>query len=710
MKKAKALTALTACLFSLIFPAGAAEKNAIYAAPDASDEAAEQFMDCFEPIPIVGTLSSDCWGAPDVGARDQSNGLEDAGMKNYSYWDGGILKDEATGTYYLFASRWNQAGGHWGQDGIDGWQGSQAVYATSDNLYGPYVDRGLLWPDWCEGAGHNVFPFKLSEKDPLYTDGYRYAISISDTGMHGNTANGTIHIAKSLDGPWDLIENEKNGKINITGKRSFSLSNISIMVRPDGRYEATNRNGDLALADSLADEWEVVENSLWQKVDGLSADNIEDPVIWYSDGLYRIIVNKWDARTAYYLTSEDGLTGWVRHPGTAYTPDADFLRYTDGTVNNWNKIERPNVYIEDGKLVAMTFAVIDVSKEADFGNDAHGSKVIVVPFSHEKLTAFDTMPNPLMQRTGLIPTADANTQTWDTEAKKNYGAESFIQLQKDANYQNNGMGILGEGNRPDQWYDSKIGFLKFDLSGSELFPDGVSAFEESGRAILSLVYLNRPSGNAAEMQIQVVLSDSSWEEGRGRESINKNRASGALTWETQPALHYNTDDLEHTSALSEIFNTTDIETEVKIDVTNLVKQFLKEHPEETVISFAINVTATETRIRVGSREMGDSFAPRLTILKNAPEPSATPTPEPSLTPTPTPEPSLTPTSTPDTTPVPTKSANEPDTTPAPTEPATQSTAPAETDTVFPVWIAAVILLIAALAVVTVVFVKRKKSR
>ena len=83
MKKAKALTAMTACLFSLIFQAGSTGQTAVYAAPDTSDEtAAEQFMDCFEPIPIVGELSSDCWGAADVGARDQSNGLEDAKMES----------------------------------------------------------------------------------------------------------------------------------------------------------------------------------------------------------------------------------------------------------------------------------------------------------------------------------------------------------------------------------------------------------------------------------------------------------------------------------------------------------------------------------------------------------------------------------------------------------------------------------------------------
>jgi len=570
-----------------------------------------QFMDCIEPMPIIEGLSSDCWGAAEVGPRDQANGLEDRNMTSYSYWDGGIIKDDDTGKYYMFASRWNQAGGHWGQDGISGWQGSQAIYAVSDNLYGPYEDKGPIWPDWCEGAGHNVFPFELSESDPLYDNGYRYAISISDTGMHGATANGTIHIARSPQGPWDLIDNSNGGKLKAAGGSGFSLSNISIMVRPDGKYEATNRNGDIAIADSLSGTWEVKENGLWKKVTGMPSDNIEDPVIWYSDGLYHIVANKWDARMAYYLTSEDGITNWKRHPGTAYTPDADFLRYENGTVNNWAKIERPNIYVEDGKIKAMIFAVIDVQKEADYGNDQHGSKVIVVPFSSEKLTEFGTQPDPLENRGGLLPIADTNTQTWGDEVSKNYGAEHYIQLQKDTNYQNQGKGILGEGTRPDEWYDCKIGYLKYDISSYNL-----SDTNEIKNVYLSLVYLNKSSGDADTEQIQVTLADSNWEEGIGRESVNSNQAdSGTLTWENQPSLNYDVSDIENTTATSDEFRTADVEKEVKIDVTKLVKQFMEEHPGETVLSFAMNVTVTGTRIRIGSKEAGDSYAPKIIINK-----------------------------------------------------------------------------------------------
>jgi hypothetical protein len=114
-------------------------------------------------------------------------------------------------------------------------------------------------------------------------------------------------------------------------------------------------------------------------IDGNPVRNLEDPVVWHSGGLYHIVVNSWSARKAYHLTSTDGIHHWTLR-GLAYDPTADFVRYTDGTVNHWNKMERPGVYIENGHVSAFTFATIDVPKEDDKGNEPHGSKVVVVPF------------------------------------------------------------------------------------------------------------------------------------------------------------------------------------------------------------------------------------------------------------------------------------------------------------------------------------------
>ena len=83
-------------------------------------------------------------------------------------------------------------------------------------------------------------------------------------------------------------------------------------------------------------------------------------------------------------TGYQGPGGQVPHNwtfrGLAYYPTTDFVRYTDGTVNHWHKLERPGVLIENGHVTCFTFAALDVPKNQERGNDNHGSKVIVVPF------------------------------------------------------------------------------------------------------------------------------------------------------------------------------------------------------------------------------------------------------------------------------------------------------------------------------------------
>ena len=561
-----------------------------------------QFMDCFMPMPIIEELTDDCWGAR-AGLRDQSNGLEDREMDEYCYWDGGIIKDEETGKYYMFASRWNQAGGHWGQNGISGWQGSQAIYAVSDNLYGPYTDMGPIWPDWCDGAGHNVFPFMISESDPLYDEGYRYAISISDTGMHGEIANGTIHIAKSLDGPWDLIQNGNGGRLKAVGTSGYYLSNVSITLRDDGKYEAINRNGDIAIADSLEGDWEVQLYGLWWQVEGRPNVNVEDPVIWYADGLYHVVANKWDTKEAFYLTSEDGVTNWVRHSGIAYTPNENFLTYEDGTENNWTKLERPNVYIEDGTIKAFTFAVIDVEKEQDLGNDSHGSKVIVVPFNGEGLDEFarsDVYVDPMAHRDGIEPIADTTAQSWGNEAELNYGGEPFLQLQR-----NSAQGLFGEGEKSIDSYDCKIAYIKYDISKY--------VEKEIEDVTLSLVYQGRMAGVDAENKIEIALADSDWEEGIGGSNAPNSNGNICQTeddviWSNQPTITSSADE----TVTSATFSQSESPAEIKIDVTDMVKDYIANNPGETEITFAL-CESNGNRIRIGSKEGGISAVPLLNV-------------------------------------------------------------------------------------------------
>ena len=75
----------------------------------------------------------------------------------------------------------------------------------------------------------------------------------------------------------------------------------------------------------------------------------------------------------------DGIKDW-KFRGVAYDPTSRFLRYTDGTVNHWHKMERPGVLIENGHVTALKLAVIDNAKELQQGSDGDGSKILVIPF------------------------------------------------------------------------------------------------------------------------------------------------------------------------------------------------------------------------------------------------------------------------------------------------------------------------------------------
>ena len=330
---------LLAALFGVVPPVGAGPKTLI---------------NYFLPMPIHGHLTTNAWGAPNVLPRDPQNGLEDSTMKKWCYWDGKIIQ-APDGKYHLFASRWDQALGH------NGWWTSCAIEAVSDDPTGPYLDHGLCWPQNEDGKGHNVTALVLP-------DG-QYAVMVSETRP------GSVFVSHSLDGPWNYL-----GAITVAGEPQWHASNEVILLRPDGRYEMVGRSGVIMIStNGVLGPYEPMGACIYHDLADLPQNNLEDPVIWFSGGLYQLVVNCWSERKAYHLTSPDGIRHWTNR-GLAYDPTSDFLRYTDGTVEHWNKIERPGVFLKDGHVAFFTFAVIDVPKDEELPNDNHGSKVIVVPF------------------------------------------------------------------------------------------------------------------------------------------------------------------------------------------------------------------------------------------------------------------------------------------------------------------------------------------
>lgn len=89
-----------------------------------------RFMDRFLPIPTIGALTDNTWGAENVVPRYVDNGIEDM---EWSYWGGNILLDNDS-QYNLFVARWAESS----PKGHGEWSNSTVVHAVSDNSFGPF--------------------------------------------------------------------------------------------------------------------------------------------------------------------------------------------------------------------------------------------------------------------------------------------------------------------------------------------------------------------------------------------------------------------------------------------------------------------------------------------------------------------------------------------------------------------------------------------
>ena len=298
-----------------------------------------RFMDRFQPIPVVGSLTSDTWGAENVLPRYTENGIED---NEWSYWGGNALPDP-DGSYHLFVCRWREDS----RKGHGEWPQSIVVHAVSDHSFGPYKVVETV------GKGHNPEIFRLN-------DG-RYVIYVIDG----------YYISQELYGPWKYqkFEFDPQGRPIIEG-----LSNLSFAMREDGSYLMVCRGGGVWISETgISPYRQVTDKSVYPAVEG----RFEDPVVWRTNIQYHLVVNDWYGRIAYYLRSKDGIH-WKVDPGEAYLPG--IARYDDGTEEKWFKYERIKVLQDElGRATQAHFAVIDVLKKEDKKSDSHSSKHICIP-------------------------------------------------------------------------------------------------------------------------------------------------------------------------------------------------------------------------------------------------------------------------------------------------------------------------------------------
>ncbi|VGO20421.1 glycoside hydrolase family protein [Pontiella sulfatireligans] len=330
-------------------------------------------IDYFQPMEPQGPLVSEgIWGDPNVLPRDIQNGLEDSTLENWCYWDGAIVKAN-DGRYHMYASCWSQTNSH-----STGWKvESKGMHAVADHPIGPYKHIGLAWPKWQEGKGHNVIGLRMH-------DG-RYAMVTSEL------TSGEVFVSDSPDGPFKLlgyIQVDYNGFNPFLARyqKNGRMANVQILLRPDGRYMLVARSTAIMISESgILGPYKIMTDRVYNDMPEVPKKKMEDPSVWYSGGLYHMIVNYHIDNVTHHLTSEDGIHNWT-YRGIAFRNDIDFFKYTDGTVNHWPIVQRMTVFVENGHPTHFLFSVIDSRKGEDGPNDKNGSKIVIVPFDGE---AFD---------------------------------------------------------------------------------------------------------------------------------------------------------------------------------------------------------------------------------------------------------------------------------------------------------------------------------
>ncbi|MBV5314581.1 MAG: glycoside hydrolase family protein [Prolixibacteraceae bacterium] len=344
-----------------------------------------RFMDRFLPMPNVGQLTRDTWGADNVLPRYTDNGIE---SRKWSFWGGNIKLGE-DGKYHFYVCGWLESS----PKGHNEWPNSTVFHAVSDNSIGPYVVKDTI------GKGHNPEIFRLK-------DG-RYVLYVIDG----------YYIADGANGPW------KYGKFEFNNRDRRLIegnSNFTFAQREDGSYLMICRGGGQWFSQTGLSAYNQVTGTRLEgnKVIPMRAypqrpGNFEDPVVWRDNVQYNLIVNDWLGRIAVYERSKDGVN-WKVESGEAYLPGVSLRQ--DGSVEGWWKYERLKIFQDKyGRATQGNFAVIDVEKKFDKASDSHSSKNIGIPLTVGRLlTILDKKPITASTKTirvKIAAEADFNPQT-----------------------------------------------------------------------------------------------------------------------------------------------------------------------------------------------------------------------------------------------------------------------------------------------------------
>jgi len=289
----------------------------------------------------------------------------------YNVWCGSAVKGD-DGKCHLFYSRWPRKLGH------KAWvTHSEIAYAVADTPFGPYKHVDVILPArgkefWDGMCTHN--PTVLRAKDGKF---YLYYMGNTGDGVvmkplnwiHRNNQRIGVAVADKPEGPWQRFDKPVLDVSNEPDAYdALMVSNPSVAERPEGGflmvYKGVAKKNKppfggpvyhlVATSDSATGPFKKYPKPIFGK-EGV-AFAAEDPFIWSEGGQYLAVVKDNEGNftgKGYSLAlfeSADGIDWKQAKHVFVTTPE---IRWADGRVQKLNALERPQLYRENGKHVAL---------------------------------------------------------------------------------------------------------------------------------------------------------------------------------------------------------------------------------------------------------------------------------------------------------------------------------------------------------------------
>ncbi|MFW6309081.1 MAG: glycoside hydrolase family protein [bacterium] len=264
-------------------------------------------------------------------------------MKNYFVWGGSVVK--ADSKYHMFASRWPENTGF--PEGY--FNNSEIVRAEADTPSGPYHFKEIVISKrkgnyWDSLMAHNPYLVQFENKYILYYIGKKDADSDRKIGYA---------VADNIKGPWDRIDQP----IKLTS----DANNPAPFIETDGSVKLVFRDKKLRMGIATADRFD--SNYSISSFDLFPGIRLEDPCIYYQNGIYHIICEdnqgkiSGHTRWGVHLVSESGITNWKKgDPLIAYNHT---ITRENGEKFTFDRRERPQlIFDEKGNITHLITAVL----------------------------------------------------------------------------------------------------------------------------------------------------------------------------------------------------------------------------------------------------------------------------------------------------------------------------------------------------------------